>query len=259
MCDGSFFWMQLRKIRPHFNWSTQWHIGTGDSISYWFDSWTAPTVATIDTPVPANRKWSLKEAVQQGVLENTILNPSSADYIQWRWAKNKEYSAKSFYEMKISEGRTVSQYRYIWRLKIPPTVRVFALIFIQDKLLTQENMIRRRFNCAIRCEVCQTQTLESAMHLFFRCHIARLFWHTFSLKAGFQICHHGDTLQSVVANSHRAGRVRVGGSTWGSLFFGGCWHIWKNRNRLIFDGKGTHSMVLANQAIQEVRLWLKHC
>lgn len=56
-CSGSFFWMQLLKIRPLFNWSTYWQIGTGSSISYWFDTWIHPIKSVLDRPNPGNRKW----------------------------------------------------------------------------------------------------------------------------------------------------------------------------------------------------------
>lgn len=159
MCEGSFFWMQLRKIKPLFDFSTYWQISTGVAISYWFDSWTTPTMASIDAPLPANRKWSLEKAIQNGLQATAILHTSSEDRIQWQFTKNDEYSAKSFYDVKIAEGRIACQFQFIWNLKIPPTVRVFAFLCIHDKLLTHEKMITRGFQCAHRCQVCQVHPL----------------------------------------------------------------------------------------------------
>lgn len=36
---GSFFWKDLQKINKIFVWCTEWRIGNGLSISFWFDNW----------------------------------------------------------------------------------------------------------------------------------------------------------------------------------------------------------------------------
>ena len=37
--SGSFFWYQLQRLKGIFEWCTEWHVGTGEAISYWFDAW----------------------------------------------------------------------------------------------------------------------------------------------------------------------------------------------------------------------------
>lgn len=79
MHTGSFFGMQLLKIRPLFDFRTYWQIGPGSSISYWFDSWTNPIMSSLDRPVLANRKFSLQMAVQQGIQDGAILDNETED------------------------------------------------------------------------------------------------------------------------------------------------------------------------------------
>lgn len=58
MCQGSFFWMQLLKFKLIFDSCTSWIIGTGAAMSYWFDAWTNPIMASMDAPSLSNRAWS---------------------------------------------------------------------------------------------------------------------------------------------------------------------------------------------------------
>ena len=65
MLKGSFFWNNLMKIRPLFDWSTEWEVASGKGISYWFDSWFYPTMSSIYIALLAfNRNWLLEKAVQ---------------------------------------------------------------------------------------------------------------------------------------------------------------------------------------------------
>lgn len=88
--QGSLFWNQLLKIKPLFLWSTHWSIGSGAAISYLFDSWTSPIMASTSTStvIRPTRLWSLQKAVENGMLHNISLSTSTQDQIHWRWLNN---------------------------------------------------------------------------------------------------------------------------------------------------------------------------
>lgn len=46
---------------------------------------------------------------------------------------------------------------------------------------------------------------------------------------------------------------------WMSRFICVIWHIWKTRNRLIFEAERLPHRILADRCVQEMRDWLKYC
>lgn len=61
---GSFFWTQIIKLKPLFDWSTRWIIGDGRGISYWFDKWGAGVLALLRSR-QVNMRQSLRTTIQR--------------------------------------------------------------------------------------------------------------------------------------------------------------------------------------------------
>ncbi|XP_078178597.1 uncharacterized protein LOC144572798 [Carex rostrata] len=209
--------------------SVSWVIADGASISYWFDSWTYLTKASQTTPDNTTRKYSLQMANHIGISQVIL-----AGTVKW-------------------------EFRFIWKLKIPPTVRVFGYLLLHGRLLTHDVMINRGLSCDTQCEVCHQCPLETAKHLFFQCGHARQVWRLLSSMLGFNLLQTGDTVQAIVSNSGRACQRRIPRSQWGTLFFAVCWFIWRNRNRKKFDGIESDPHWIAHQSIKESKLWRKFC
>lgn len=87
MRHGSFFWLLLLKLRPHFDWSVTWNIAQGSSISYWFDSWSYPTMISQFTPEPCNRKYSLQMAISSGLCQVPQVQEHAEDRVVWLWTR----------------------------------------------------------------------------------------------------------------------------------------------------------------------------
>ena len=257
--EGSFFWSQLQKIRPLFDMSVRWSIGNGELISYWFDSWTYPTMAAQIRPNSSNRKMSLQVAIERGICQVNVVLGQAVDRIQWLWTNDNEYTANSYYKTVVAAGKTKWDFRFIWQLKIPPTVRVFAYLLLQNRLLTHEVMMHRGLQCEMQCEVCQECPYETAMHLFFQCRQARRVWSAMHTALRFNIRAAGNSVQVVTYNSLKLCRRFISRQHWGSLFFAVCWFIWRSRNRRIFDGTETDPQWIAHHSIKEAKLWRKFC
>ncbi|XP_078174444.1 uncharacterized protein LOC144568089 [Carex rostrata] len=94
----------------------------GSSISYWFDAWTYPTMISQFIPSPSTRKYSLQMAITTGICQLQLVQEHAEDRVLWLWTKDNEYTVNSFYKLVISAGKPMWRYKFIWRLKIPPTV-----------------------------------------------------------------------------------------------------------------------------------------
>lgn len=193
--QGPFFWKQLVKIRPLFLWSTRWHIGTGEAISYWFDSWTFPIMASSQQQRLSNRNISLKGALALSLSTQAVQLSGREDQIYWLWSSTSCYSAKSLYDTLLAGGKTICPFGHTWNLKVPPTVKVFLYLLIKGKILTHDVMQQRGFNCEMSCTACRNCTLETSIHLFFECSFATSVWHQIANVLGHRIMWHDQSVQ----------------------------------------------------------------
>jgi len=62
----------------------------------------------------------------------------------------------------------------VWKLKIPPRVQIFLWLLSKNKLLTRNNLGKRRELDDLTCLFCsETITIH---HLFFYCCVAKFMW-----------------------------------------------------------------------------------
>lgn len=96
--------------------------------------------------------------------------------LKWCLSANGRYITKSLYQVMATSGLIGWQFTSIWTYLVLPSIKVFLFLFLWDKLMIREVMIKMRFNCQLECPLCETGEMESAMHLFFECEFAKLVW-----------------------------------------------------------------------------------
>lgn len=268
MVSGSFFWKALIRLLPIFRWSTEWKIGTGEAISFWFDAWQGQPLIKLLEPGgrPTQPKISLRDAapiVTTLLPESdlTVTLNSGCDSILWKWTASGIYSANSVYKMLTTGGRIEFDHMYVWRLPIPPTVRIFAYLMLQDRILTGEVMERRNMATQNRCVMCRNCPSESTLHLLFLCPNAVQVWFRVAAHFGFRIMVPRLTVDDIMVVSRRQAEMEGERcrKIWNSLFMCTCWLIWKQRNNKIFTGKLTPPDIVASRVIEETLLWMKCC
>ena len=90
------------------------------------------------------------------------------------------YSVKACYLQQSSKKTLIDQWpwKLIWRTKLPPEVINFSWNTLRDSCLTQNNLMRRKFQIVNRCYMCLCNS-ESINHLFLRCTVAIGLWNMF--------------------------------------------------------------------------------
>lgn len=160
-------------------WATQWKVGNGASI--WYDKWGPSPLVQLESRHILH-SISLNEAITQYTMhelpESHVLPvlTEKADELRWRLASDGRYSAKSIYSTMATSGLIGGRFPSIRAYAIPPSIKVFLFLLLNGKLLTKEVMIRRHFNCPAICILCDSDNLESAIHLFFKCTFAKEIW-----------------------------------------------------------------------------------
>lgn len=118
------------------------------------------------------------------------------DEMLWNWTTSQSYSASSVYRTIVG-GRIASNCMIVWKLPIPPKVRVFAYLLLNERILTQEMMQRRNMGVDGGCCMCQNSASETALHLLFLCNAATEVWREISIKLGYTLMRSGHTVEDV--------------------------------------------------------------
>lgn len=97
------------------------------------------------------------------------------DVITWKWTASGTYSAKSAYNIQLLGTQGIFDGRSVWRAHAEGKHKFFAWLFVQGKILTADNLVRRNWPCNPICSLCD-QELETAAHLCLTCSFAKEVW-----------------------------------------------------------------------------------
>jgi hypothetical protein len=105
---------------------------------------------------------------------STISLSQEEDMPIWELHFSGQYSASSFYAVINNRGVTPVHTPAVWKLDVPPRLHVFLWLLANDRLLTRDNLGKRRHVEDPSCLFCSE--LETSHHLFFDCFVAKLVW-----------------------------------------------------------------------------------
>ena len=183
-------------------------VGPGN-INVWQDNWIpglrslkpvpwpSPGVEQVrDLFIPGTRTWDT-ELVRNSFLtldgaEVLKIKPSERadeDVLAWAFEKHGAYSVRSAYRMlkedqtamtmansseAMSSG-TERAWQAVWKIRVPPKVRVFWWRILHNSLPSKAELKRRHVEKESHCEVCGDPD-ETLYHIIFSCTVARKFW-----------------------------------------------------------------------------------
>jgi hypothetical protein len=194
---GSHFLKGVMWAAKVANLGIRWKIGDGKKVKFWEDNWLGTSSLAIqfwNLYAILNEKnkhvadlWdgsSLKctfrriahetlmrdwdEVVQ---LASTIIFSDSQDEIIWTFKSNGKYSSQALYRIINFRGVKPVHTPAIWEIKIPPRVHFFLWLLTQNKVLTRENVSKRKHVEDCSCLFCCER--ETVHHLFFDCVVAK--------------------------------------------------------------------------------------
>jgi hypothetical protein len=73
----------------------------------------------------------------------------------------------------------------VWKIRVPPRIQVFLWLLLNNKVLTRDNLAKRKKNDDLICLFCSD--LKSVKHLFFECCVVSSIWDTVSEMLGFRV------------------------------------------------------------------------
>lgn len=120
-------------------------------------------------------------------------------------------------------------YIWLWKSKCVMKIKVFAWLLFSDMLNTTDMLDRRhcaKENADLTCVMCNGGQRETGLHLFFTRPFSVRCWR----HLGITWNQHMEFFQMIVLS--RLNFARMG---FLEIFFIASWHIWKQRNRFIFQ------------------------
>lgn len=160
------------------------------------------------------------------IVENLTLRDSS-DQILWSFSSNGKYSVQSLYAVINHRGVVPLYVPAVWNLKIPPRVQIFLWLLSKNKVLTRDNLAKRRAVSDKTCLFCNDP--ESVCHLFFDCLVAKRLW--LAIAEILELRH--DWNFEVLATYRIANKKHVLTNIVSSAVV---WCLWNLHNKICFPG-----------------------
>jgi hypothetical protein len=116
----------------------------------------------------------------------------------------------------------------VWKLITPPPgVQFFLWLLSKDKILTRDNLDKRRNVADASCLFCGE--MESVTHLFFECVVAKRAWEVISGVLGVKVGFNYESVANLWLCNKKYGICNIFTSAL-------CWSLCKLRNGMCFQG-----------------------
>lgn len=153
-----------------------WRIGNGKSVKFWKDSSVlnvllietidVANITNIDCVVSellSNGWWDLeklRDVLPKDMVENFICRHAGTtgvgmDKIIWRCVSNGVFIVKLAYNLFLDgEDLPDSYWDFIWKINVPPKLKVFLWLMSKGRLLFNEQQVRRQITSDYSCMIC---------------------------------------------------------------------------------------------------------
>jgi hypothetical protein len=192
-------------------------------------------------------------------LEDVLAQCQVHDDISDSWStvwKGGVFSSKLYYKHCFSFLPDVGIFKWIWRSRVILRIKVFAWLLVSDRLNTKDMLRRRNWNIAddLFCVLCPAHVTEDWMHLFFHCNFSIRIWNYLQIE-----WEPGPTLEVIVTAAMR----KFNKPFFSEVVIIALWHIWKQRNDVIFQGimpsfRGWKSRFVLDLSLHKHRVKEKH-
>ena len=157
--------------------------------------------------------------------------------MRWNLTTNGVFSVSSAYKIQfmgcIQEPTVCS----VWKSQSEQKVKVYMWLLLQIRNWTADILAARGWSHSSTCCFCD-QSMEADVHLLLQCPYAKDIWAKISHSQG-RIASIASTGNYVLPWRNRCNKLALINLRKKEMFFAAyvAWHIWKERNRRIFQGK----------------------
>uniref|UniRef100_A0A803Q185 RNase H type-1 domain-containing protein n=1 Tax=Cannabis sativa TaxID=3483 RepID=A0A803Q185_CANSA len=256
---ASFVWRSLMWGKKLILKGYRWRVGDGSNIRVLEDPWLPRPVTfkIYDKPPLPEHLWVVDLKLGDGTWDKPFISavfnkddaemilalPNSGwdldDKILWHYCKNGEYSVKSGYRMacelkaerqQSDDHLAVQWWRKLWRLKIPPKIKVFVWKLAHGWLPTSTVLAKRHVSTTDGCSRCSLHNSETIFHALWECKKSKVCWKLCDFQ--LEIKRHGqeDELAFLMRLSTVMSKDQF------EMFLVITWSLWNTRNACTHDG-----------------------
>jgi hypothetical protein len=190
---GSNFWKGIMWAARVARMGYKWRVGDGSKIRFWEDLWIGSSSLVIqywkiycivneqnkiivELWDGVNLKCTFRRCVDVRLynLWEEVVNIASSielsgeeDELIWQFDSSGIYFSQSLYAVINFRGVTPVYVPAVWSLLIPPRVYFFLWLLSKNKLLTRDNLEKRKRVYDKTCLLCNE--METVRHLFYDC------------------------------------------------------------------------------------------
>ncbi|KAJ4808416.1 RNA-directed DNA polymerase (reverse transcriptase)-related family protein [Rhynchospora pubera] len=184
---GFFFWKDLLSLRHIFTIATTAKVADGKKTLFWYANWGAghqfffsnstkplnpklTVYKALSNPAAVSpRPWQFHIHLTFSLLHSSLI-ANCSDSVVWNWNSTGLFSVKSAYHSLVFAGKTRFAGHALWKVKVPPTIKIFSVLLFHNRILTQDALLKRNIPFEEGCALCKQNLLETADHLF--CHFS---------------------------------------------------------------------------------------
>eukprot|EP00253_Pinus_taeda_P031382 PITA_31382 len=173
---------------------------------------------------------------------------------RWGWGQSGEYTIAEGYKAYQTTGNnkhSAAFWKNVWEPLALPKVNFFFWTLMHNKILTGDNLAKRKFAGPHWCALCRCNT-ETAQHLLIDCQFAKEVWdlmlHDFRINSPTQISVPDLFTEWSHLYPHRIPHKSLWHKVWNALPKFVCWQIWLARNQKIFNDLNHSPLQVAAKA-----------
>lgn len=120
------------------------------------------------------RGWEQESLQSLGHITENIKLSNKEDKLFWK-VNGGDYSTSQGYDILQGVGNQETHWLLLWKLCVPPKVKIFLWLFMHERLPTMSEIHRRGFQINTTCIWCK-RCVEDINHLLWQCTLAKLCW-----------------------------------------------------------------------------------
>jgi hypothetical protein len=260
---GVGLWKNIRKRWGSFSGFSRLEVGDGVRTKFWHDLWCGNRVLKEVFPVlfgvarmkdasvadnlevlGGSIQWNVsfvREAHDWEVgvfasffhvLHLAMVSRDRADRLRWVPSKKGVFKVKSYFSSLAGGEGSRFPWKSVWRTQAPSRAAFFAWPAALGKILTADNLKKRKIVIVDRCYLCKRDG-ETVDHLLLHCDVASTLWnHVFSRFGMSWVMPR--RVVDLFSCWWKAGRSRSA-AVWKMVPICILWCVWKERNLRCFE------------------------
>ena len=181
---------------------------------------------------------ALEQPTNLELLYSVTITGIGEDKVCWQPSQSHTFQVKSYYNTFTCKGEGCFPWKSIWKAKVPPRVAFFTWTAALGRILTADNLWRRRVILFNWCCMCKADG-ESIDHLLLHCVYAKELWDMVFAMFGIHWVMRGRVRDLFACWQGKMGR-HLNDMIWRFVPHCLMWCFWRECNTRIFEGCEQH-------------------